>query len=97
MITLEHIACFGACPVYTVDIFEDGTVIYDGNKFINVTGKQTSGIAPETVSAMVQAFKDTDYFGWDKAYDNQTIIDLPSVIASVADEGKTHRHCVLHR
>ncbi|MEO8396969.1 MAG: DUF6438 domain-containing protein, partial [Chloroflexota bacterium] len=29
-ITLERTACHGTCPIYTVSIFEDGTVNYEG-------------------------------------------------------------------
>ena len=55
-ITLERTACFGTCPVYQVSIFEDGTVMYNGENFVDVTGEQTSSIDPETVELMVNAF-----------------------------------------
>ncbi len=76
-ITLERGACFGACPVYTVNILEDGTVIYEGERFVAVTGQQISEIPVETVAAMVAAFKDAGYFDWNEAYETQTISDLP--------------------
>ena len=91
VITLERTACFGTCPVYTVKIFEDGTVIYEGDRFVAVTGQQISEIVPETVAAMVTAFKDAGYFDWDEAYDTQTVSDLPTVITSVMIDGTTHR------
>ncbi len=91
-ITLERTACFGTCPIYTVTILVDGTVIYEGENFVSVTGKQTSEIAPENVAAMVAAFKEAGYFEWDEAYDTQTVTDLPTIITSVTDDdGTTHR------
>lgn len=90
-ITLERTACFGACPVYTVTILEDGTVIYNGENFVEVTGEQTSQIDPETVSMMVEAFENAGYFEWDEAYDTMTVSDLPTVITSVTRNGETHR------
>jgi len=93
-ITLERTACFGACPIYTVTIFEDGTVRYNGERFVDVTGEQTSEIEPETVARMVEAFENAGYFDWDEAYDEMTITDAPSVITSVTRDGETHR---IHR
>ena len=46
MITLQRTACFGACPVYTVSIYADGTVAYNGERFVEVEGTQTGSIDP---------------------------------------------------
>lgn len=91
VITLERTACFGSCPVYTVRILDNGTVIYNGQNFVRITGEQTSEIAPETVAAMVLAFEGAGYFDWNEAYNAQTVSDLPTVITSVTVAGTTHR------
>lgn len=90
-ITLERTACFGTCPMYTVTILEDGTVLYNGERFVDVTGEQTSQIDPERVALMVEAFADAGYFDWDEEYTSQTVTDLPSTITSVTRNGETHR------
>src|SRR5262245_32033036 len=91
VITLERTACFRTCPVYMVNILEDGTVIYEGDRFVSVSGKQTWNMAPKTVATMIQAFRGAGYFDWDETYDTQTVSDLPTVITSVTDNGITHR------
>jgi hypothetical protein len=91
VITLERTACHGSCPIYTVTILEDGAVIYEGEDFVSVTGKQTGDIAPEIVASIVEAFVDAGYFDWDESYETQTVSDLPTVITSVTDNGTTHR------
>lgn len=91
VITLERTACFGTCPMYTVSIYEDGKVVYEGENFVTVTGEQTSEIPPETVAAMVDAFEAVGYFDWNEAYDAMTVTDLPSAITSVTRDGETHR------
>ncbi len=91
VITLERTACFGSCPIYTISIFENGDVVYNGEKFVDVTGEQKTQIDPATVALMVKAFEDAGYFDWKEAYDTQTVTDLPSVITSVTHNGKTHR------
>src|SRR5690606_21346322 len=62
VITLERTACFGACPIYTVSILADGTVLYNGERFVDVEGEQAGQIEPETVAEMVEAFEAAGYF-----------------------------------
>jgi hypothetical protein len=90
VITLERTACFGTCPVYTITILEDGTVNYEGGDFVDVTGKQTSELTPETVQQMVAAFEKAGYFDWKEIYDTQSVTDLPTVNTSVTRDGVKH-------
>ena len=34
VITLERTACFGTCPIYTITIYGDGRVVYDGEDLL---------------------------------------------------------------
>ena len=43
-IGLERTVCFGTCPSYTLRIFGDGRVVYEGRKYVRVEGKQESTI-----------------------------------------------------
>ncbi len=88
-LTLERTACFGACPVYTVTIYTDGTVVYNGERFVDVEGEQTATIDPETVRQLVAGFEAAGYFGWDDEYTDMHITDLPTIITSVARDGET--------
>ena len=89
-ITLERTACFGTCPIYTVSILEDGTVLYNGQDFVEVKGEQTGQIEPETVTQMVEAFEEAGYFEWDAAYDEMFVTDMPTITTSVTRDGETH-------
>lgn len=91
VITLERTPCFGACPVYSVSIYDDGKVTYNGGNFVEVTGEQTSEIDPATVTLMVEAIEKVGYFDWDEAYNTRTVSDLPTVTTSVTRNGQTHR------
>lgn len=91
VITLQRTPCFGTCPVYTISIFADGTVVYNGENHVTVTGEQTSQIDPATVELMVKAFEDAGYFDWKEAYDMMNVTDLPGVITSVTRDGETHQ------
>lgn len=88
-ITLEREPCFGTCPSYTLTIYEDGTVEYNGISSVEVEGPQTSQIDPETVQALVEGFADAGYFEWEDRYDTMLVTDLPYVTSSVTRDGVT--------
>jgi hypothetical protein len=90
-LTLERTACFGACPIYTVTIYDDGTVIYEGERFVEVAGTQTTHIAPIAVETLVTTFEEAGYFDWEDAYTDVTVTDQPLVITSVSRNGETKR------
>ncbi len=48
-ITMSRSACFGACPIYDIEIHENGKVIYRGYKNVNVMGERISSIPVEKV------------------------------------------------
>src|SRR3982751_1541119 len=89
VITLERTACFGTCPVYTVTIYTDGTVIYNGTQFVDVKGEQTSTIDPATVEQLVAGFEAAGYFDWNDSYTDMHITDQPYITTSVTRDGVT--------
>jgi hypothetical protein len=48
--------CFGACPAYTVELFSDGKVIYNGNFNVRLKGEDSSSVLEVIVS---QLFNDS--------------------------------------
>jgi len=88
-VTLHRDACFGACPVYTVTIYTDGTVVYNGERFVDVEGEQTASIDPETVEQLVADFEAAGYFEWEDEYTGMGITDQSTVITSVTRDGET--------
>ena len=87
--TLERTPCFGACPTYKVSIYADGSVVYEGERFVDVTGTQTSSIEAGTVQVMLSVFEEAGYFDWNDAYTKQGVTDVPTVISSVTRDGQT--------
>jgi hypothetical protein len=55
-------ACFGTCPIYYLEINEDGKVIYRGYEYVNVTGERTSNIPVDKVKELVNQFNNSCYF-----------------------------------
>lgn len=91
VITLERTPCFGFCPVYTLTIYSDGTAVYNGKDFVEVTGEHTEIIGVEGVNSLVDAFLEAGYLEWEDAYTNREMTDMPSAITSLTVDGQTKR------
>ena len=89
-ITLERTGCYGTCPVYSVTVHGDGTVIYEGKHFVRIEGVRTYTIPEESVAELVGMFYEINYFSLNDRYD-ASVTDLPTVITSitVGNETKT--------
>jgi hypothetical protein len=91
VITLERTACFGTCAVYSVQIDGDGHVVYDGRKFVRVTGHAEAQIAPDAVARLAAQFDRVGYFALKDTYDSIEmpdgrrgfVTDLPTTTTSI--------------
>ena len=94
VITLERTACFGACPVYQLIVYGDGTVVYEGTEFVRVIGIRTTVISQEKVRQLVSEFEGINYFALSDSYEDYMATDLPFAITSIRIDGstKTVRH-----
>ncbi|HEY93685.1 MAG TPA: hypothetical protein G4O15_01945 [Dehalococcoidia bacterium] len=89
IITLERTACYGFCPIYSLTIHGNGTVIYEGQDFVETTGRVETVISKEKVKQLISEFEKTDYDSLKDSYTERTITDAPSVITSITRNGKT--------
>jgi Domain of unknown function (DUF6438)/Ankyrin repeat len=68
LLTLERIRGYGSQPMYKVKIHGDGSVIYEGENFVRVAGRQERKIDPAEVQGLVRAFLDIDYLDLQDGY-----------------------------
>lgn len=54
-ISMTRGPCFGACPIYTVTVWGDGRVRFEGDRFVAQTGEHTKTVDPEAVAALFAA------------------------------------------
>jgi hypothetical protein len=88
-ITMFRGACFGACPIYYLEIHGDGQVIYRGYEYVNVTGEQTSTIPVDSVRELVNQFNNSGYFNLKDRYDQVDRTDQATVVTSINVDGKS--------
>jgi len=84
VIKLERTACFGACPVYSLTIKGNGTVIYEGKDFVQTKGVQETTVGPDVINQLLLAFEESDYFSLNDSYTRFGKSDMPSVYTSIS-------------
>jgi hypothetical protein len=88
VITMERTACHGTCPIYKLTIEGNGTVIYEGQDFVQVKGKQTASLSPAQIQELVSAFEQAKFFTLSD-YTHEDTTDSPSTVTSITLTGKT--------
>jgi len=89
MATLERTACYGTCPMYSLTVYRDGTVEYNGEQFVKTQGKATGQITPAEVTQLDDLFTNAHYFDLKDAYTDYDVTDNPSAKTSYSSGGKT--------
>ncbi|MDT5121699.1 MAG: hypothetical protein QOC96_1181 [Acidobacteriota bacterium] len=84
-ITLERTTCFGTCPNYTVTLRRDGTITYNGIRFVEMTGTYQGQVYG--FERLAQLITSAGYFNLKDNY-SRPITDMPSTITSVVMNGK---------
>jgi len=85
--TLKRTTCFGTCPSYRVEIHGDGTVLYEGQAYVAVTGSHRGSVSKGTVSELVDAFRNMDYYSFEDEY-VWPATDLPTYETSIEIDGR---------
>jgi len=85
VITLNRTVCYGTCPEYSIMIYGNGTVIYDGRIFVKMVGIQVYQIPVESVEELVNEFYKINYFFLPDRFEPR-ITDHPWVITSIKTE-----------
>lgn len=95
VITLERTGCYGMCPIYKITISADGSVIFEGNRFVKKVGSAKSVISQEQIRELIAAFEKFKYFDLKDRYERpeddckQWVTDHPSAITSLTLNGRS--------
>lgn len=95
-ITYQTSRCFGACPVYSVTVRPDGTGVFTGERFTEVTGERRFTLSRDQYDAFAAALapyrpaKGEIRYAPDEARCGQAMTDMPGL--DVTWEGRERRH-----
>ena len=87
-LVFEKTACFGTCPIYKAEIFEDGRMVYTGTRFVNLVGTYTISFPVEILKDFQKRATDISFFELEEKYDGN-VTDLPSTITTFNIKGNS--------
>lgn len=93
LITLERTGCYGMCPIYKVSISADGTVVFEGSRFVKKVGTARAAISQDQIRELIGAFEKINYLELRDQYVKpddgckQWLTDNPSAITSITSNG----------
>lgn len=91
VVSIQRTRCFGTCPVYTVQFFRSGYVLYEGNDHVEKIGKFYSYVDTEVLKQIGMKAESTGYFNLNDEYKNPHLTDFPTVYTEVRYRGKQKR------
>ena len=89
LITYRRTYCFGMCPVFKSSISQDGVISYEGVNFVDNMDHYEATLSAAQKDSIIQRIYEVNYFELDSSYDNDYLMDVPSIITSVNFEGKS--------
>ena len=82
VLTFERTPCNGTCPAYSMQVYADGRVAYEGRRAVPLMGKHDLKLPAATVADMLRQAKEAHFETFDKQYSRNTS-DLPGTIAAI--------------
>ena len=82
VLTFERTACFGLCPAYSMQVYADGRVTYNGRRAVPLMGPQELKLPAATVAAMLRNAEEAKFEQFRERYAQNTS-DLPSIVVSI--------------
>jgi len=91
-IALRRGPCFGTCPVYEVTLAADGTATWNGERFVDRTGRHEGQVDLNDYGRLSRFVARAGFFDWAPEF-LANVSDLPDYFLTVvtADETKTVR------
>lgn len=95
LITIERQPCYGECPVYSAEIYTNGTVIYKGKYWVKVEGERQYKITKYKLEKLVEEFHRINYFSLKNKYEKDkfgvSVTDQTTTITSITLNAKKKR------
>ncbi|MCC7051882.1 MAG: hypothetical protein IT355_01360 [Gemmatimonadaceae bacterium] len=96
-IALERGACHGTCPIYVLQLFEDGRAVFNGERFVRVMGTDSAHVSRDAVAGLQRQFRERGFTTLPGVIARGTprcgpyATDLPTVQLTVRQADATHR------
>ena len=88
IINMRKTACFGTCPVYTLSVFSDHTLVFNGKKYTSKLGLHEKTLLEADFNRLISNFNSSDFMTLDEDYPTN-VSDVPSTIIIYNKGGET--------
>ena len=93
-VRLKRIGCYGTCPAYTVTIYGDGRVEYDGEGHVAEKGKREGRVEADTIRALTLEFAKAKFLtlpaDYLEANCRRYCTDMPTAVTELSVRGVSH-------
>lgn len=78
-------ACYGRCEVYTLDVYDNGLLLFQGERFTERPGTWQKNIDRRRIVALLDSFQRADFQNYPRSFRGQ-IPDAPTVSFTYYDQ-----------
>ena len=82
VLTFERTPCYGSCPAYSMEVYADGRVAYEGRHSVPMMGKRDLKLPAGTVAEMLRQAQQAHFETFEKAYLSGAT-DMSSTIVAI--------------
>jgi len=82
-ITLERGMCFGTCPVYSVSLYGNGTIVWVGEMYVEVIGNMTDSAYPAMIGDLYDRLIEGGFPDLEDSYAFLNVTDMPTARLTV--------------
>ncbi len=86
-VKMDRTACFGRCPVYSVEVYDNGLVRYNGKQFTEYSGIYEKNLGAAQAKAVLNDFAKYRVDTCKNLYENR-ITDVPGIYFTITINGK---------
>jgi TonB family protein len=87
-VALSRSLCYGPCPSYSVRVYADGKVVWDGSRYVLAQGHRTGRIDASAARGLIERFRTKEFWSLCGAY-TRMVTDNPTVTVVVTLAGRT--------
>ncbi|MBK8389597.1 MAG: hypothetical protein IPL23_10115 [Saprospiraceae bacterium] len=76
--SIQRGPCFGKCPVYSMQVYTDGRLVYEGTRFAKKLGTYHKTLTATELKELDKVIKSANFFTFDSIYESE-IPDLSGI------------------
>lgn len=88
VLIFERTPCYGRCPAYSMQVYADGRVAYEGRRDVPLMGKHDLKLPAASVAEMLRQAHEAHFETFEKEYLSGAT-DMPSTIVTIAQPDGT--------